>query len=637
MLQSISDRAQGWLTWIIFSILIVPFALWGINHYFDGERNLPVATVNGEEVSAADFQRIYKQHQQRLQQMFAGMDLNKLDQGVFKQQALNQLIDSVVLQQSGRKLGMRIADSQISQSVNGIEAFRRDGKFAQDLYERQLISAGYTPGTFEEQMRRDLLSEAMHNGVANTSFVTPGESDRLARLRSQKRDLVYFNLPVEPVKAGLKLSEPDIEKYFNDNKARYMTQEMVKVAYVDLSLDELAKLVQADDAGLHNYYDAHVANFTVAEQRSASHVLIQVAKDADEKTVEAARKQAEGYTQAARKGEAFDKIAKEHSDDPGSKTEGGQLGFFGRGAMDPAFEKAAFALKPGEISDPVRSSFGFHVIRLNEIKAGSVKTFDEVKKEVDVAYRKEQAEKLYFDRAERLANAAFEHPDTLEFASKELDLPIKETALFTRAGNEDEIAKNAKFTETAFSAQVLEENANSEPVEVAENRTVVMHLKERKLAEQRKLEEVHKEIVEALTAERARAEVADRGTKLLSRLQAGEDRDKLAAQEKLKWEQANGVEQDAGNVNRALLRTAFTVGHPEPGKPLYGSIAIPGTGDYAVFGVLAVHEGEPAKQDEKTKLQTKEALDRSATTADWRDYVAQLRARADVTTFNERL
>ncbi len=635
MLQGIRDRAQGWLAGIIVALICIPFALWGINEYFNIAGSVSVAQVDGEEVSLQEFQRAYQQYRQQIQSLL-GTSVNQLNEEALKRQTLNQIIDARLLQQLGLRAGLRISDEQIALTIRSLEGFQREGAFAKDLYERQIQALGFTSVAFEEQLRLDMLNEQLRQGIVDTVFVTPEELARMMRLKGQKRDIGYAVLAAEPVKSSMQVTDQEIENYYNERPQAFMTPERVRIAYLDLSLDERAKQVAVDEQVLRSYYETHLANYTVAEQRNASYIVVEVPKEAKQEAVEAARKEAAGLAERARQGGSFESLVKEPLKKEGLKREAGETGFLSKGAMEPAFDEAVFSMRVGEISDPIRTAFGYHVIQLKEIKAGGTKPFLEVRDELERAYRLEEAERVFFEQAEQLANLSFEHPDTLEVAGKALGLEIKESNYLSRGGGGSGITANAKVIEAAFSPEVLEAGNNSEPLELDEDHLVVLRVKEHKPAERSTLEEVRNEIIDKLKSERAKSALEERGEKLLERLKAGEDRMALAKQEGFEWQEAKGVDQEAGNVTRAILRAAFRLGRVTNGKPLYSGVPM-GTGDYALVAVLSVQDADPQTVDEKIRKETRNQLLGSLSISEWRDFMTELRNRAEIQIYSDKL
>lgn len=635
MLQSLRDHAHGLVAWIIVILISIPFALWGVNEYFSAASQVIVAEVNGDELELKEFQQGYQRYRQQLQSLLGGQIPASFNEDRLKEQSLNQMVAALLEQQAAAEAGMRVGDRQISKTIQSLPAFQRDGKFARDLYERQIEANGMTPAVFEENVRRDLMTEQLRQAVADTVFVSKKDVDWVAARDTEKRAIAYITLSADPVKAALQIKEEDVLAYYEKHRDRYMSPELVKILYLELSLTDMAKEVAVNDDALKAYYDAHAANFTVPEQRRARHVLIQLAKDASASDEALARTRALEILAKARSGQSFETLARERSEDLGSKAQGGDLGFFGQGVMDPAFEKAVFEMKPGELSEPVKSRFGYHIIRLEEIKAGSTKSFDEARADVEKAYRREQAERQYFDQAEQLATLTFENPDTLEIAANELGLSVQESDLFPRTGGAG-IAAQEKVFDAAFSPEVLEERGNSEVLELGDDRAVVVRVKEHRPAERRKLDEVRKEIVSTIQSERARAMTEERGKALLERLRDGEDRAKLAATEKLEWKDVPDLGRRTDQVDPAIRHSAFRLPRPAGTGPSYGGVALDG-GDYALIAVLGVADGDPGKLTDKERQDARERLQRAAGDAAWQDFIAGLRANADIAIFKDKL
>ncbi len=635
MLQSLRDRAHGFLFWIIAILICIPFALVGINEYFSAASQVIVAEVNSDQLELKEFQQGYQRYRQQLQSLFGGQIPAAFNEERLKEQSLNQMVTALLELQTAREAGMRVGDREVSKTIQSLPGFQRDGKFARDLYERQIEANGMTTALFEEKVRRELLTEQLRKAVADTAFVSKQDADWAAAGDTEKRAIAYINLSAEPVKAALQIKDEDVLAYYEKHRDRYMSPELVKILYLDLSLAEMAKEVAVAEDAVKGYYDAHVENFTVPEQRRARHILIELANDASASDEAAAQTRALEILGQARGGQSFEALARERSEDLGSKAQGGDLGFFGQGVMDPAFDKTVFEMKPGELSEPVRSRFGYHLIRLEEIKAGSTKGFDEARADVEKAYRREQAERQFFDQAEQLATLTFENPDTLEVAAKQLGLSVQESEFFPRTGGAG-IAAQEKVFDAAFSPEVLEEHGNSEVLDLGDEHAVVLRVKEHRPAERRKLDEVRSEIVSAIQSEKAKAMTEQRGKALQKRLQDGEDRTKLAAAEKLEWKDVPDLGRRTDQVDPALRHSAFRLPRPAATGPSYGGVAL-GGGDYALIAVLGVTDGDPGKLSDKERQDTRERLQRAASDAAWQDFIAGLRANADIAIFKDKL
>ncbi|MBA3492876.1 MAG: SurA N-terminal domain-containing protein [Gammaproteobacteria bacterium] len=632
MLQSIHDRAQGWLAWIIIGLICIPFAFWGIQEYLTAAEEVAVAEVNGEEVELDAFQRAYQQYRKQYQ-MILGRLSEKANEDGLKQQTLDQMVEMLLKKQLGEKLGLRISDRQVTQAVKTFPAFQRDGKFSNNLYERGLQSAGMSAVTFEEQLRRELLTDQVRKAVIDTSFVTNREIDLVAKIKSQTRLITYAIIAAQPLQSSLQVSDEEIARRYKDEAETYTAPEQVKIAYLELSLEELAKQIEVTPDALSGYYDEHKSTYTLPEQRQAHHMLIKVAKEAGQEAVEKARKEIDALAERIKKGESFEALAAKYSEDLGSKAKRGDLGFFQRGVMAPPFEEAVYALQPGEISGPVRTDFGFHLIRLDGIKASKTKSFEEVREEIEKNYRNEQAERRFFDLSEKIETLVYEHPDTLDVAAQSSGLKVQQSPYFGRTGGEG-IGAHAKVSDAAFSPEVLEERLNSEPLELGDNHIVVIRVREHKAAKLRSLNEVKNDIKTAIASDKAKAAAKTQGEALLQRLKSGEGREQLASNESLKWVEKEKLGRDDTGVDNVVRRMAFKLPRPNEGKASYGGSVLD-SGDYALIALLDVDKAETV--DVERRKQLKDELLRNTSNQEWRDLMSDLRRHADIAIFSENL
>lgn len=635
MLQSIRDRAQGWFATVVFGILIVPFTLWGINWYVTHRDEIVVAKVNGAKIKLGDFEQAYKEQRRYMQSIVP--DLSGIDQRMLKQQTLDKLVNDELLKDAKDDSKLRIGNQDLAAAIQMFPAFQKNGKFDINLYDSRLRELGLSPTGFEERMRGDLSIEQLRQGISDTNFVTQSALDSLEKLRGQTRDVSYATIAMEPLKAEVKPTDADIEAYYKANEKRFMSPEQVKIAYIELSADMLAKSVTVEESALQEYYESHkTTTYTSPEERSANHILVHVAKDAKPEVVEAARKSAETYLAEAKAGKDFEQIAMEKSDDVGSKAEGGKTGFFRRGVMAKEFDEAVFAMQPGEIRGPIRTEFGWHVIRLNEIKKESLKSFAEARADVEAAVRKELAEKLYFEKADQLSTLTYENSDSLEPAAKALGLSITETDFFPRSGGKDLLA-NAKLLDAAFSPEVISERMNSQPVEITPTHSLVLRMVEHRPEALRPLAEVRGEVVELATAKLAREKAEQLGKELLERLNKGETREAVAAAGKFTWTEAKGVTRDDDTkLSRAVARLAFRTSPPSAGAVGYNGLSV-GSGDYILVAVTSVSDAGQAKPDDARRKAVAEQLFATYANNDWRDFLSDLKARAKIDTFPDRM
>lgn len=638
MLQTIRDRASGVIAWIIVILIVIPFALWGINDYFGGGAKLYAAKVNDTDISVQEFQQAYQQQRQRLQSMLGGkLNSGLVNETAMKHEVLQQLIENELLLQAAVGAGLRIDDQQLAAEIQSIEAFQKDGTFSREQYRAQLQRAGIAPAAFEAQERRSMLTQQFYKGIFDTAIVSRQDLDRMLRIQDQQREIGYLVLPVSAFIKDMNVSDQDIVQYYEANKGRFTNPEQVRIDYVELSAEAIANRIQPEEQDLQRLYDEQSGAFTTEEQRRASHILIQVPEGADEKTVAAAREKAEKLLQRIRAGESFENLAKEFSDDKVSAKEGGDLGFFGKGMMVPEFEQAAFTMQKGEVSGLVKSQFGFHIIKLTDIKPGGKKSFEEARPELIKQLRDKKAEEEYYALADRLTNLAYESPDSLEPAAQALGLEIKESDWITRSGGKEGIAANPQVVSTAFGEDVLTRGLNSEPIEIGPKHVVVLRVKEHKPATPRTLEEVRQDIATELRTRAAKEKVRQLGEEMRARAAEGANLEQLAAEHNVKVTRTTGlVGRGEKSVAPAILQTAFKLQRPADGKPSYGTVALE-SGDYAVIAVTAVQDGDPAKVTEERRKSLARMLTQMNGAGEFAALMNQLKSQAKIVVNEDKL
>ena len=626
MLQGIRDRAHGYIAWIIVILICIPFALWGVQEYLGPDPNVAVAEVDGEEISLFDYQTALQGVRASLNRQFPGQDVSRVfGEAFIRDRAMEGLVRERLIARAAADAGFVVSDEQLAGAIRSAPAFQRDGAFSTEEYEYALRRSGMSPGRFEADTRRRLLEAQWRDALVVSAAVAENRARRLAVLESQTRAFSRLVVPAGRF-AGAEVGEGAIASRYEENKDAYLSPEEVRLRYVVLARDDLAAEIEIPAGTIESHYESRKAGLTVPEQRRVRHILI-----ADEEGGDEALARAESLRARILAGEAFEDIAREASDDPGSAASGGDLGYGGRGIWLPPFEEAAFSLGVGELSEPVRTDFGFHLIRVEDIRESRTRTFDEAKSEIEQEYRNDRAEQLYFEQVELLSNLVFEQPDNLDDAAEVLGLTVEESGYLSRRGEPGhEVLGDRAVIAAAFDEDVLAGN-NSEPVEIDGYRTVALRVEERREPRRLTLDEVREEIVASLRAEWAADEARALGVDLLGRLRAGEGRDAVAGD--LAWSEERAVGRREPGLEGAVRVVLFSMPRPGAGAVTYDGVSLP-NGDFVVLALDGVIEDEAEAEglDEvRSRLSQQTGLDSHDS------FVAGLRGRAEVRVFEDRV
>lgn len=593
MLQAMRDKVMGVLGWIIIGLIIITFALFGLGSYIQDKSQVFAAKVNDVEIAPRQLQMAYQQQRDQMQEMLGdAYDPALLNDKLLRQRALDALISRELVFQASQDAGMAVSDQLLAAHIHSAPVFQEDGGFSEQRYQRLLYQQGQTPASFEYDTRRGLQMEQLLNGLSRSAFVTGSEVEQAYRLQEQTRDFSYWIIAAQPFEAAVEISEPQIEEYYQQHAEEFVVPERVRVAYLRLSGEELADAVEVDESELQAQYQARKDALKTQEQRRASHILIQVAADADQETLDAARNKAQELLDQIRDGADFAELAANSSDDPGSAAQGGDLGFFAKGVMAPEFEASAFALQPGEVSDLVQTQFGFHIIKLIEVRAGEVPAFEAVRDEILAELRQRGVDDLFYEQLEQLTDLSYEHPDSLDTAAEALGLKIQHSDWLTASGGEG-IGAYPKLMAVVFGEDVLEAGHNSEPVEVGANDVIVARVEEREAAQQLPLDKVRDQISAALRKQLAAQQAQAKGEALLEKLAQGASAEEIDAQDYLTSGQAEAVKRSASEHNAEVMREAFKLARPQPGASVDAGFAL-SDGGYAVVRLTGVSDGDPA-------------------------------------------
>jgi peptidyl-prolyl cis-trans isomerase D len=635
MLLKIRELASGWLATIIFVLLIIPFAFWGINFYFGSGGNTLAVEVNGEGIRLQDFQLTYQNIRQRWQSMTGDTVTDEMEP-VLKQDTVDNLVNRELIRQTNEKLGMAIGDKQLTDTIKKIPEFQGVDGFDTVIYEQSISRLGYNSAGFEAQMRADLAVAQLRDAVTVGSFVTGADFNRMVSLIAQERDIRYAILSSDQLKERMEISDADIETDYARQAQEYMNPEQVRIAYIDLSLMRMADAVQVDEAGLKGYYETNKALYEVEDQRTFKQLFIATGPDTPTERVEAVRAEVNAMRELIAAGSSFEEAKASRSNEISAGAEIIGQDFMTKGILEPEIDAVLFALKVGEISEPIVTRDGVHLIMLEGIKGGITSTFEQVRDQVERDYRLSLVESDFADAVDQATNLAFEHPDTLQPIADNLNLTVQVSPFFDRQWQPEELLRNPKIVNASFSEEVLIKGNNSDPIEVEENRLIVLRVLEHKPAAKKPLAEVRDRVITRLKFERARDETRKRGAAIVEELRKTGNPDELAGKHGYEWRRTTGVRRDNAELDGAVLRAAFNLGRPQTGQPVYGGATL-ASGDYAIISIEAVWDApaDAMTKDELTALQGQ--LENAYANDVWAFLVEDLRANSEIQVFTENL
>ena len=624
MLQTIHDRLKGWLAGVVLGAIGLVFVFWGINWTLGAPSY--AAKVNGTEISANEVRQSYQQQLAQFERQ-SHTPLDDLQRNEIKRHVLDEFVNSEAVVTRADKLGYRVSDDDLLKAMAQVPAFQVDGKFDQTHAIAVLRAQGRSIAEIEDLFRHDVKLRQLDTALTLSSFATPAELTRLRALTRQQRELSWFTVPAAKYIADATADDAAIKAYYEAHKAQYMTPETVDLRYVEISMSQLESKVTVDDAQLKAYYDDQKAKtperFTQPEQRRVRHILLQAAAPKDDAATQA---KAESLLKRAQGGEDFAALAKEFSQDTGSAAEGGDLGWSERKAWVVPFGDAAYSMKQGEIRGPVKTQFGYHILKLDGIQPATVKTFEQARADLESEYRRTEAERLFNNAQDQLADAALQNTTDLNVVARKAGLTVHDIPHFSRTGGGD-LGKVPAVVDAAFSQDVLDGRL-SPTIEVEKGRGVVLRATEHHLAQQKPLEAVRAELVAAWKLQRGDELAAAAAAAAVKRLVAGEAWDAVAKSLGASPQVPKFVARNDQAVPLEIRREAFQ--SPKPaGKPSYDNLRL-GDGDAAVLAVTGVRE-DPTLEPKERDAQLRQQFAQQAASGEAQSYAAAARADAKVT------
>ena len=620
MLQDIRDNSQGVIAKVIIGFIVAIFALFGVDSIVNGFiTSPPVAEVNGEEITEAQLQV----NTQNLLNSIGG-SADSLDQGLLEQIALSQILEEVLLRQSAEKSAMAVSNDRIDRSIIENPNFQINGVFNADLAVRTMASQGFSIPIYRESLQQQMLLSQLANAYSSSAFVTNSELERIAGLSAQTRDFRYLSIPLGTRTLGSAISDAQIESYFDENQQDFTQPETVSVSYVMLDKNAISSEIELDEGVVEAQYETERSAFEGSAEKRASHILFEVGGDLSE---DQALEMAATAKQRIDAGEEFEAVALEMSTDTASAEVGGDIGYTDGTAFPVALEEALEILSVDEVSVPVVSDFGVHIVKLTEDSINVFQGFEEVAERIERELKSSEVELIYAERLGDLSNLAFE-TGNLETISEELEMEVLISGAFSRSGGSG-IFSNQALIAAAFSDEVLLEDNNSEVVELSPSQAVVLNVTLFNEAAVLPLEEVEPEIAVIIRTQMERDAVQNLSERLLTSIEDDEPVDQLLADNQIEWLTQEGANRAAANVNREILTQVFSMSLADTGTPVYDNLTL--TNDTAVIVELtSINAGSIDSLADTDRENMVSSMISDLGNSDFQAYMSNLQDSADI-------
>lgn len=625
-IQRLRDGTQGILAKVIVGLIIIVFALFGFGSITTFLAPVPkVAVINGEEIT----QQAMELAVERSRRLLLAQDINPqdIDEDRLREDVLESLITRTILSQAADDMDLYYSDQRLDDEIVATEIFQVDGVFNAEQFQMVIGGAGYSPMRYREEMRTDKLFGQMMSGIRQTSFLTPAEAKRYTGLSLQRRDLAYLQIKADMLLDQVTVTDEEIDEFYRENPQEFVTEETVSLEYVELKLDDLASNVEATEADLQLYYEENKDLYATDESRRVAHILVEVS---DEVTEDSARQKIDEIYAKIVDGEDFSKLAEEFSDDPGSARNGGDLGFSEPGTFVEEFEAVAFDLNLNEVSKPVLTEFGYHIIKVTGIEEANTPTLDEIRESIERGYRNTVAEDEFVTLSARLAELVFESID-LEVPAAELGLGIKTTGHVSRDESSG-IMGNRAVVEAAFSPDVLIDGNNSDLLEITDNYHLTLRVVEHIPSATKQLDEVREDVRYILLRQKATDLAESQTTEIVNEIESGSLAVYVADQHGLEWRAVPGANRTQPDVDPVILREAFSLPRPVEGKESLGQTIL-ANGDSVVLRVSRV-TNDAGDLSEQELAALARALSSQLGTVDFQEFENSLSANADLERIN---
>lgn len=634
MLMQIRERATGVFAYIIVILIAIPFAFWGIQEYFGGPADQKVAEVNGEEI----IKRIFDsqlQDQRRYLKSLLGNSFDSIysDEDKLKESVLDTIIQNALLSEETKSAGYRISNTKLSERIQAVPQFQKNGKFDANTYEQLLAAQRRSPPEFEDQLRQEESINQYQGSVVYSSFLPLNDKRRFASLKQQKRNFDYFL--IEPDRNSVEVSADEVSTYYESHKESFKTSERVKLEYLEILQKEIGDSLSYSEEELFDSYNDDPSRYQSAELRKASHILLRLSEDAFAEDVELALSRAQAVVDRIRGGEIFASLAEEVSEDGVSAKNGGNLGYLTRSDIDnPAFVEKLFSMNSGEMSSPIRTKLGVQLVQLDDITPSKTKPFEDVRDQIENELRAEVAEHEFVELAEQLSNISYVNEDNLNTAAEALNMKTKSTDWVTGPTLEG-IASYPSVIAAAFSDEVLNKGLNSTLLEVADGHVVVVRVVEHENAEIQPLEQIAEAIKQSLGLSKALEQAQGKGSNAIAMLQKDSNQiDVISKGLGVSVQSPGALLRDDDSVPREIANYVFTLSSIENEYPVFDGVQLD-SGQYAVVRLNEVVTITEAEADIETAewISVQGRYGRREMSA----MLKALRETGDVTVFPENL
>ena len=631
MLALIRDKASGWVAGVIVGLLVISFAFWGVSFYSGQAGKLNVAKVNDVDISFQSFQRSFVQLRKKMQSVL-GDSLSLEEDTFIKNQTIEKLIESELINQLVIDSGLNITNERLVESIKNIEFFRNEEGFDRIKYERSINSIGMAPSIFEAQLRMDLLSNQLQAGFFETTFILESELENILRLESQSRDVTYTILSLPSFIEDGEISDSNIDIFYQANPNLFTQSEQVKVAYLELNIKELAKDIETNEEVLRNFYNDNKGDYDVVGQRSIRKLFVKTGEKATNENKNKAEAVITSALELANEGKDFVEIVEQST---GETLEFSEHTFMSKGIMGKEIDEFLFNSEEGMVSKVIETKEGFNIVKVVEIRGGSENKYENFTQKVKEDYKNKQAELQFFELSDQLITLSYENSDNLEIAADAIDKEIINTDYFARDNDLEGLLSDPLIISKSFDPELIRSRNNSDAIELSDNHIVVLRVIEHKEVVTKPLEDVRDEVIASIRLKLAREKTNETGDRIVAELKSGVNPESIISHSGIEWTTTEKVKRDDMFINRAILRSIFEAGKPNSNEPIITSQRL-GSGDYAIIVVLNAYN-ETLEVDEELKKRTDLKLRRTLSTNEWQDLLRDVRNNTNIRIFNENI